>query len=187
MATQALPHDRLAENSTDVWLTPKWLIDACGEFDLDPCAAPYPRPWNSAQRHYDITRGEDGLALTWAGRVWLNPPFSEADAWVDRLIKHRAGILLLGAALETDRWMLKVWPHATAIHLVSPRVEFLGEDGKPRINPHTGKRSGPTKQTALVAFSLSDADVLASCDLGGVLLTKWTVKPRRKKVSNVTR
>lgn len=32
-----------SSNSTDEWYTPKEIIDALGEFDLDPCApvAPY--------------------------------------------------------------------------------------------------------------------------------------------------
>lgn len=29
-------------NSTDEWYTPKEIIDALGEFDLDPCAPQYP-------------------------------------------------------------------------------------------------------------------------------------------------
>ena len=34
-----------------VWLTPKFILDALGPFDLDPCAAPEPRPWNTAAKH----------------------------------------------------------------------------------------------------------------------------------------
>ena len=31
-------------NSTDEWYTPKEIIDALGEFDLDPCAPVAPPP-----------------------------------------------------------------------------------------------------------------------------------------------
>ena len=31
-------------NSTDEWYTPKEIIDALGEFDLDPCAPGAPPP-----------------------------------------------------------------------------------------------------------------------------------------------
>lgn len=48
---------------TDVWLTPKPIIDALGPFNLDPCAAPIPRPWRTADAH--ICLPEDGLAADW--------------------------------------------------------------------------------------------------------------------------
>lgn len=31
-------HELCVGNSTDEWYTPKEIIDALGEFDLDPCA-----------------------------------------------------------------------------------------------------------------------------------------------------
>lgn len=31
-----------SSNSTDEWYTPKEIIDALGEFDLDPCAPMHP-------------------------------------------------------------------------------------------------------------------------------------------------
>lgn len=39
------------QGTTDVWLTPPPVLDALGgaqSFDLDPCAAPEPRPWRAA-------------------------------------------------------------------------------------------------------------------------------------------
>lgn len=30
--------------STDDWISPRWLLDRLGEFDLDPCACD-PQPW----------------------------------------------------------------------------------------------------------------------------------------------
>jgi hypothetical protein len=57
----------------DEWLTPPPLIQALGEFDLDPCA-PIKRPWDMAKNHYTIE--DDGLEKDWFGRVWLNPPVS---------------------------------------------------------------------------------------------------------------
>ena len=56
-------HDSRNEITTDTWLTPKWVMDALGVFDLDPCAAPHPRPWPTASMHYDYSQGMDGLTL----------------------------------------------------------------------------------------------------------------------------
>jgi hypothetical protein len=62
-------------NSTDshnaqtvIWLTPKFILDALGPFDLDPCAAPSPRPWPTALNHIELP--EDGLKASWSGLVW---------------------------------------------------------------------------------------------------------------------
>ena len=37
----------------DEWLTPPYVIEALGSFDLDPCS-PIKRPWPTAKEHYTI-------------------------------------------------------------------------------------------------------------------------------------
>ena len=59
--------------ATDEWYTPKEIIDALGEFDLDPCAPVNPL-WQTAKVMYN--KNADGLKQDWKGRVWLNPPYS---------------------------------------------------------------------------------------------------------------
>lgn len=46
--------------------TPRSILDALGEFDLDP-ASPQDRPFNTATVH--LTKEEDGLAVPWFGRL----------------------------------------------------------------------------------------------------------------------
>lgn len=67
-------------SATDTWLTPPYIVKALGTFDLDPCAAPAPRPWEFAPNNYDITQGQDGTVLPWSGRVWCNPPYGTRKA-----------------------------------------------------------------------------------------------------------
>jgi hypothetical protein len=67
-------HYRRTERSSDIWLTPPSIIRALGIFDTDPCAAPLPRPWDTALTHYGAPE-HDGLAVEWSGRVWMNPPY----------------------------------------------------------------------------------------------------------------
>jgi hypothetical protein len=43
--TPVTPH------SKDEWLTPQFIVQALGAFDLDPCA-PVNRPWDTARTHY---------------------------------------------------------------------------------------------------------------------------------------
>jgi len=40
-------------NTTDVWLTPPAIIEALGEFDLDPCC-PNNLPWATAKTFFDF-------------------------------------------------------------------------------------------------------------------------------------
>lgn len=67
MPSKGFTHEAPVKGQSDIWLTPRHIIEALGPFDLDPCAAPSPRPWPTAAVHYDITQGEDGLMLPWGG------------------------------------------------------------------------------------------------------------------------
>jgi DNA N-6-adenine-methyltransferase (Dam) len=50
------------------------LVERFGTFDLDPCATAE----NAKATRY-FTREEDGLAQTWTGRVFVNPPLRQGD------------------------------------------------------------------------------------------------------------
>ncbi|HVI40922.1 MAG TPA: DNA N-6-adenine-methyltransferase, partial [Anaerovoracaceae bacterium] len=90
------------KGATNVWLTPKWLLDELGEFDLDPCAAPNPRPFPTAKKM--ITEADEcGLKASWHGRVWLNPPYGkQIGPWLEKLKSHGDGIALVFARTETN-------------------------------------------------------------------------------------
>lgn len=94
------------------WYTPRHIILLVqevfhGEIDLDPASNSHVDPWVPAHTHY--TKEDDGLALPWGGRVFLNPPFDRSPrAWVEKL--HRSyitgevsqAIALLPARTNTD-------------------------------------------------------------------------------------
>ncbi len=48
------------------WLTPRYIIDALGPFDLDPCCPPK-MPWRTAAEM--VCRPADGLAVDWRGTL----------------------------------------------------------------------------------------------------------------------
>ena len=50
--------------SSDEWFTPKWLLDALGKFDLDPCAPMRPL-WPTAEVMFN--KEQDGLSREWGG------------------------------------------------------------------------------------------------------------------------
>ena len=74
---------------TEVWLTPPYILEALGVFDLDPCAS-VDRPWDTARNH--LTELDDGLNQEWFGRVWLNPPYGPKLApFLEKLSNHSGG------------------------------------------------------------------------------------------------
>lgn len=53
------------DSGEKTWLTPRWLLDKLGPFDLDPCCPDGGMPWPTAARM--ISKSEDSLAKDWGG------------------------------------------------------------------------------------------------------------------------
>lgn len=116
----------------DEWLTPPSIIaatlDALGAIDLDPCSNTFGTPNVPADVRW--TEADDGLAQTWRGRVYMNPPYGAAiGAWVAKLAEEHAdgnvseAIALVPARTDTDWWADL---RDTAICLVHGRLRFSG-------------------------------------------------------------
>lgn len=149
-----------AKATTTTWLTPRFIMDALGPFDLDPCSAPDPTSWPTASRHYTWPL-HDGLALPWDGRVWLNPPYgNEADAWMRRLAEHGEGTALIFARTETETFFRHVWDKADALLFLRGRLHFHHGDGR-RAKDNGGAPS------VLIAYGRGDAERLLDSDLDG--------------------
>ena len=152
---------------SDEWLTPPRIIAALGgpeAFDLDPCAAPEPRPWPTARRH--IIRAEDGLAQPWAGTVWLNPPYgrkSTIGPWMRRLVEHGDGIALIFARTETEVFFETVWRAADAVLFLEGRLFFFRPDG-------TEAEHNGGAPSVLCAYGPRAAALLGGCGIRGALL-----------------
>jgi DNA N-6-adenine-methyltransferase Dam len=158
-----------AQMNSDQWLTPPEIIAALGPFDLDPCAAPEPRPWPTAARH--VALPENGLAIPWHGRVWLNPPYSrEVGRWLGRLAAHGCGTALVFARTETSWFVDSVWYHADAALFLHGRVHFYRPSGR-RARANSG---GPS---VLVAYGAYDAQRLAACGVPGTFIRGWQAAP----------
>lgn len=112
---------------SDDWITPRAIIEALGPFDLDPAAC-NPQPWPTARKM--IAPPNDGrLDSLWRGRVWLNPPYSDVEPWIERLSRHGNGTALLFARTETKWFQRLVFGRASAIFFVAGRITFLRPDG----------------------------------------------------------
>ena len=136
----------------DEWLTPRWITDLLGPFDLDPCS-PIERPWDTAVKHYTIL--DDGLKQPWHGHVWLNPPYGrETGRWMDRLAAHPdGGMALIFARTETDMFFEHVWGKANALLFLRGRLHFHHANG-------TRARANAGAPSVLVAYGTR-----AICDL----------------------
>jgi len=143
---------------TDEWLTPPYILEALGEFDLDPCS-PIDRPWPTAKKHYTIE--DDGLSQHWEGRVWCNPPYGpEASRWLEKLSIHGDGIALVFARTETSMFYDHVWSRADALFFLKGRIRFHHVDGN-RAKDNGGAPS------VLIAYGGFNAVCLQTCGLIG--------------------
>lgn len=143
------------KGKTNTWLTPKWIIDALGPFDLDPCGHPGHR---TAERL--ICLPEDGLIQHWQGRVWLNPPYGKhAGDWLKKLIQHGNGIALVFARTDTE-WLQSIIKF-TPIFFIKGRIKFLRDDGSEATN------SGAPN--ILLPFGEKNIDAILRSGIKGVM------------------
>jgi hypothetical protein len=118
-------YERDVKNGTETWLTPRWITDPLGAFDLDPCGHPN---WPIATEHY-IWPESDGLMMPWHGRIFCNPPYgTQADAWANRMVGSGNGYLLLFARTETQMFK-RFWTVASGLFFFEGRIRFHRADG----------------------------------------------------------
>ena len=160
-----------ARVGTDEWLTPKFILDALGPFDLDP-STPTTQPWPTAENRF--TAEDDGLAQPWSHPngtphfVWLNPPYSEIDPWMERLADHGHGIALIFARTETAWWFNSIWGRASTVLFLRGRLHFCLPDG----TSADANAGGPS---ALVGYGREARLRLTRCNLPGALVDPRTV------------
>lgn len=123
-------HHQAHRGVTDDWLTPPWIIDALGPFDLDPCTPDTGMPWPTAVTM--LNPADDGLTADWGDRfVWCNPPYGPAAAaWLEKLAAHPpGGIALIFARTETAAFQTHVFESATSIVFLAGRLHFHYPNG----------------------------------------------------------
>lgn len=124
--------------ATDEWYTPPHVFEALGcWFDMD-VASPgqAATPWIPANTFLT----SEGLEQSWRGFVWMNPPFGARNGivpWLTKFFEHGDGI-----ALTPDRTSAPWWQEfarkATLILFATPKIKFIGADGKPGRSPAQG-------------------------------------------------
>ena len=148
----------MAVDGKDEWLTPPWVLEQLGTFDLDPCA-PVNAPWPTARHHFTIN--DDGLAQDWEGRVFMNSPYGRViPLWMRKMAQHAYGTALVFARTDTEWFFESVWSKATALLFLRKHLHFHHVTGE-RARHNSGAPS------VLVAYGMEDADQLAYADFDG--------------------
>jgi len=106
----------------DTLQTPEYLFKSLGPFDLDPCAGEHT---NIAIKNYWIGRGENGLQKKWVGFVWCNPPFSEKKIWIEKMLRHNNGILILPERGSAP-WFGPLAMATKKYFVMGKKVDFIG-------------------------------------------------------------
>lgn len=142
--------------SSDEWSTPQYVVDIMamgyGPFDLDPCCRA-----ETAKAPAYFTKADNGLALPWHGRVWVNPPYSKPRVWIQKAVDSvKAGecsrvVMLLPCSTDTTWFHDLVLPHAD-VTFMRGRVRFLGWKGTPIGSPKSGTMIAvfPKRATSIV-------------------------------------
>lgn len=143
------------EETRDDWQTPAHIVEALGDFDLDPCANSR-NPFRLATAGYPI----GGLILPWHGRVWCNPPYgSDCRNWMRKLAEHGNGIALIPPRVGSHWFQEEVLSKCDAVLFLKGRVSFLDQNMRPV--------SGNNADSVLVAFGEINAAILSVCGLAG--------------------
>lgn len=116
----------------DEWYTPAEYIDgvreALGEIDLDPASCGPAQEVVRASKFW--TKEDDALSREWAGRVFLNPPYSMPliERFVEKAIAEKAAKRVSAAILLTNNCTDTGWFHAllsvAPVCLTEGRVQF---------------------------------------------------------------
>jgi phage N-6-adenine-methyltransferase len=122
------------------WYTPERYSEAArevmGGIDLDPATHEAAQRTVQATQYY--TAQDDGLSLSWHGRVWLNPPYAQPlmSSFVRKLISEFTSGSVDQAVMLTHNYTDTAWFHeaqASALLLcfTRGRISFVGASGPP--------------------------------------------------------
>lgn len=120
----------LFSSRTEEWETPQYVFDTLNNefhFTLDVCATHE----NTKCKRF-FTKEENGLAMSWSGSVFMNPPYGrEIYKWMQKAysqIQFANHIVCLVPARTDTRWWHDWAMKADEIRLIKGRLKF--GDGK---------------------------------------------------------
>ena len=123
----------------NAWLTPSPFVEEIrtafgGTVDLDPCTETT-NP-TGARRFY--TAADDGLRRRWRGRIFVNPPYSPLEPWIDKAIAEarRGARIYMLVPVRTDAvYHQRLLAAATDVVFLRGRLRFTQADGAASSGP----------------------------------------------------
>lgn len=145
--------------ASDEWYTPSYIIEALGEFDLDPCAA---HGWITAKKH--LYKEDNGLDKEWHGRVWLNPPYSRKliVPFIEKMARHGNGVALIFNRMDITLWHETIFPTVDSMFILRGRLKFYRPDGSQGDSAGCG--------SVLLAWGEDNSRALQNSGLSGVFI-----------------
>ena len=135
-------------NNDDEWFTPANVVEACrealGGIDLDPASNAHANQVVKATRYF--TAEDNGFKQPWAGRVFLNPPYSQIAGKAEFIAKlaesHSAGEVTAACVIlscdTSANWFDPLRGRHDAICLIRVRVRFYKPDPDRTDSPGNG-------------------------------------------------
>lgn len=130
-----IPVSFRADYDSDEWYTPEEITRTAhhvmGSIDLDPATCELAQTAVQAGNYF--TKVDDGLAQDWNGSVWLNPPYSAPQVWIDKLFAEMASgrvsqaIVLVNNATETA-WFQRLLTESKLVCFPARRLAFWRHD-----------------------------------------------------------
>lgn len=135
---QREPYEPFISAKSDEHYTPPEIIaavvDCLGEIHLDPCSNSHLNPNVPAINH--LVLEDDGLSCAWkAPTLFLNPPYSEVNLWLQKLVKEldtgsTEEAIALTKADPSTQWFQLLWSNAAMLCFAHKRLAFLGNNNE---------------------------------------------------------
>lgn len=106
----------------DYLQTPVRIWKPLGPFDLDPCAG---ESTEIGRVNWCDSRGENGLERNWFGQVFVNPPFSQKQLWIEKMVEHGKGVLILPERGSAP-WFGPLAISAGRYFVMGKKISFVG-------------------------------------------------------------
>jgi phage N-6-adenine-methyltransferase len=153
------------------WWTPaiyiKSVRNVLGEIDLDPASCEEANTIVQAKQIY--TEEDSGLAHSWYGRVFMNPPYSANQDFAEKMREEYAignvteAIVLLGAHAIETKWFASYWDHVLCF--TGHRIKFDTPTG-PAI-------AGNIAGSVFVHLSLDSHKFADEFNQHGYIVKRW--------------
>jgi len=143
---------RTSFSGENEWYTPAKYIESArkvlGEIDLDPASSEHAQKTVLAQKYF--TKETDGLSQKWAGKIWLNPPYSQPLIYqfIEKLITECNQKNIASAIALTHNYTDTAW-----FHLAESEASLICfTRGRIRFEDAAGNLAAPTQGSAFFYF-----------------------------------